>query len=116
MHFPSEELLCDMELIKDTMSKRNIALLAVHQFNMGISYDNGIFQPKDLKKAFEYYLLSVKNGAQNSVASCFFKGDGTDQSLGFAQQWYSKAADQGHEKAKHMLNVLENCTHIYTFF
>ncbi len=62
-----------------------------------------------MKKAFEWFLKSAKEGnkfAQYSLGNLYYYGNGTDKDLSQAFQWYMKSAEQGQPYAYfHCTNV-----------
>jgi len=102
--------------------------LASAQFNLGSCYEYGKGLKKDWGEAAKWYRKAAEQdsgGAQFALGSCYqFKhwhlkgttvgcdeaqfalgscyqyGRGVEQDLAQAEQWYRKAADQGHRRAK----------------
>lgn len=73
--------------------------------NLGILYENGYGTPKNLQKAFDWYLLAAKAGnavAQNNLAGIYSRREDDKQAV----FWYEKAAKQKNNTA---ISNLANC-------
>lgn len=58
---------------------------------------------------FEYFRAKAEAGdldAQNSLAWCYRKGDGTEINLPLAAMWFKRAADKGHTKSQYNLGTM----------
>lgn len=62
---------------------------------MGILLEKGVGCKKNLKKAFQWLLVSAKNGdsdAQLKVGYAYEVGRGTEKNYRLAVKWYKKGA------------------------
>lgn len=81
------------------------------QFKLGNIYERGEAVPKNLEKAFEWWLKSASQGfvnAQYSVGMSYMRGDGVNEDMVRSYAWLLLASEQGHEGAKRSANYLEN--------
>lgn len=82
---------------------------AVAQHHLGNCYYNGIGTEKNIRAAFNLYLLSATKGfmeAQYQVGLMFMVGEGVDQSAKDAITWFTLASKQGYTPAQCNLGVL----------
>jgi TPR repeat protein len=78
---------------------------------LATAYDNGTGVPKDSRKAFELYMQlagrsefdPIIASAQYNIAVAYLKGDGVEPDLSRAMNWWERAAQQGHAKARECL-------------
>ena len=57
---------------------------AQHQYNVGVSYENGDGVDKNMTEAVRYYRLAADQGyadAQYKLGVCYFSGDGVKKDL-----------------------------------
>ncbi|MDH3325399.1 MAG: SEL1-like repeat protein [Gammaproteobacteria bacterium] len=82
------------------------------QYKLGNAYTTGKNAPLDLKKAYLWLTKAAKADhadAQYQLASMYFKGnDVIKKNLDKAREWYSKAADNEHQKANKKLDTIAN--------
>merc|ERR1711865_1320546 len=68
------------------------------QYNLGVSYDQGIHGlTQSSKRAIEYYTLAAEQGhekAQFNLGNMYADGNGIEQSYSKAREWWTKAAAQ----------------------
>lgn len=72
------------------------------QFNLGVSYDNGLGVPKDDQQAIAWYRKAAEQGdakAQYMLGSSYAYGVGVPQDKQQAYAWYSVAAANGYNDA-----------------
>ena len=77
--------------------------------NCGYLYEEGKVVPKDLQKAFAYYLACAEKGYKNTqsvVAGMYLNGEGVKRSRKMAKYWYQKAAENGDAFSRNMLKKL----------
>lgn len=70
---------------------------------------NNCYANGQTDEAVKLYRMAAELGntdAQSSLGSCYYEGQGVPQDYGEAVNWYSKAAEQGHEEAKRALELL----------
>ena len=63
------------------------------------------------EKALIWYKLAAGGGmasAMNQLGLAYLNGDGTEEDLALAEEWFEKAADAGDENAKKNLEYLRN--------
>ena len=68
-----------------------------------------IFQNFKRKTDFKYFSKLANAGdadAQFNLGNCYASAHGTYLDHNKAEEWWKKAADQGHEDAQHNLTVL----------
>lgn len=78
--------------------------------NLGLCFRDGNGTPKDLERAFTLFEAAAWKKyahAQYNVGLCYENGWGTQRNHAKAIEWYSKAANQGHKKAKEALDWLQ---------
>jgi TPR repeat protein len=79
-------------------------------FAMGqILYFGDIGQEVDYKAAYPYLLVAAEAGnpdAQNIIGVMLENAKGVDMDAALAEQWYRKAAKQGHNKAQSNLGLI----------
>ena len=84
------------------------------QYNVGISYEEGIGVERNLKKAKKYYKMAAKQDnpfAQFHLGYLYDKGLGVTQNYKKAAKHYKAAADQNHAEAQCNIGILcENVT------
>ena len=78
------------------------------QFQLGRYFHigDGDSGGKDPAKAVEWFRKAAEQGhvqAQDSLAMCFYYGEGTPKDLSEARKWFEKAAEGGSNHAKIML-------------
>jgi len=74
--------------------------------NMGLIFKKGLGAPKDLEKAFGYFLRSSQQGfslAQFNLAGMYQKGLGTKRNPEKAVEWMRIAADNKYARAQLVL-------------
>ena len=113
----TEKQLATAEKRKGRFNSGYISNLAMEQYNMGMRYDLGVEgYRKNTKKAFDYYMLAANNGdpdAQNSVGSCYFRGEGIVQNLGEAKKWFEVSASQGNLHAIDSLVIMNSSNEFF---
>lgn len=71
------------------------------QCDVANAYVNELGVEKDLKKAFEWYLKSARQGNTCAMANvggfCYFYGNGTDENNELAVYWLKKAWEAGYQ-------------------
>lgn len=68
------------------------------QYEIGQCYQDGLWVPKDISVAMEWYLKSADQNyspAFNAIGVCYFKGDGVPIDYEKAAYWFKKAAERG---------------------
>ena len=73
------------------------------QYNLGVSYEEGIVAAQSPGKAFKWYKKAAHQGhagAQGNLEACYDQGAGVAKSHEIAIHWYQKAADQGCASAQ----------------
>ena len=79
------------------------------QYNLGLTYDNGIGVPQDHAEAAEWTRRAAEQGhamAQYNLGLTYAKGEGLPQDFAEAVQWYRRAAKQGLAGAQANLGVM----------
>jgi len=79
------------------------------QYELAIMYGLGLGGAKDEKRAAQLYLAAAEKNyipAQYNLGVLYMKGEGLSQDTKTAELWLKKAADQGHTKAKTLLQEL----------
>ena len=72
--------------------------LALAQYNLGVSYANGLGVSQNYTEAVKWYRKAAEQGyaaAQYNLGRCYANGQGVPQSFTEAEKWYRKAAEQG---------------------
>jgi len=80
--------------------------LALAQFNLGFSYENGDGVAKDKVEAVKWYRKAAEQNfamAQFSLGFCYANGVGGVKDKVEAVKWYRKAANQNHVLAQYTL-------------
>jgi uncharacterized membrane protein YedE/YeeE len=86
------------------------------EYIMGNAYAAGmpgLGIPKDLHKAFEWYLKAAKQNdidAQYEVGAAYILGEGVPRNLRFARMWLQRAAKGGHKDARDILGSFPKVT------
>ena len=83
--------------------------MATSQFLLGQCYEYGNGTAKNPKKAFEYCMLSAKQGfdlAQYKIATFYWYSFGVDRDTDKIRYWAGLAAKQGNKDAKKLLKDL----------
>ena len=68
------------------------------QYEIGQCYQDGLWVPKDISVAIEWFLKSADQNyspAFNAIGVCYFKGDGVPIDYEKAAYWFKKAAERG---------------------
>src|ERR1041385_2701194 len=79
------------------------------QFNLGVSYDNGLGVAKDYVEAVKWYRKAAEQGyrsAQYNLGVKYENGQGASTDPAEAVQWYRKAAEQGEVSAQFHLGAI----------
>lgn len=79
------------------------------QYDLGVSYDNGLGVPKNYATAAKWYQKAADQGfvyAQYNLGVLYDNGLGVPKNNTIAVKWYQKAADQGNVEAKNVLKGL----------
>jgi len=82
--------------------------LALAQFNLGFSYENGDGVAKDKVEAVKWYRKAANQNhvlAQYTLGNSFANGEGVAKDAVEAVKWYRKAADQNYDLAQYNLGV-----------
>lgn len=74
---------------------------------LGWCYNFGRGVAKDDAEAVKWYRKSNTPTAKYNLGTCFENGQGVEKDLGTALLWYRKAAQEGYEKAKARVPVIE---------
>jgi TPR repeat protein len=84
--------------------------LIASQFNLGKCYSEGVGVEKDLQEGVRFYQMAAEHAsrsepqvvqAQHNLGTIYGKGgEGVQQDLGRAVEWYQKAAGQGYAAAQ----------------
>ena len=72
------------------------------QSYLGYMYDSGLGGSKNMKRAFELYQKSAKNGdrvGMYNLASCYYSGLGTGKNIYLAKTWFQRSCEKGYKKA-----------------
>ena len=70
---------------------------------IGLFYFKGTYVDLDMKTAFSYFSIAARNNYLSSMynlAFCFEEGNGVEQNIYMAMDWYKRAAEMGDEDAK----------------
>ncbi len=79
------------------------------QYDIGRMYERGNGVPKDVEKAFEWYVKAAKQGndkAAFKVGYSFLRGDGTAQDNEKALKWLNTAAERNNVRAFYYLGTI----------
>jgi len=78
------------------------------QYNLGVSYENGLDVPQDYSQALTWLRKSAEQGyapGQNGLATLYSYGRGVTRDDKQSVVWYRKAAEQGYERAQYNLGA-----------
>jgi TPR repeat protein len=81
------------------------------QYELGNCYYSGKGVEKDYSTAISWFLRAAEHEnseVQYSLAVCYYKGNGVSKDLPLAVLWAKKASEQGNEKAKKLLEDIQN--------
>jgi TPR repeat protein len=81
------------------------------QCELGVMYGLARGVPKDMYKAFHWFLLAANQGyakAQCNVGNFYYDFEGVDQDIDNAFIWWKKSADLGYEEAQYNLGKHAN--------
>jgi uncharacterized protein len=76
--------------------------IALAQYNLGYSYDNGKGVAQDYKEAVKWYTKAAEQGlaeAQSNLGVNYYKAEGVAQDYKSAHMWYNIAAANGYSTA-----------------
>lgn len=79
------------------------------QFQMGISYMDGIGVRQNLKKSKKWFAASAAQGygpAEYKLAQCYTYGIGVESDVRHASSWYRRAAEKGISDAQYYYGLL----------
>ena len=68
------------------------------QFNLGLCYEKGNGEKKDVNEAFNWYRKAAGQGfakAENRLAICYHNGKGVNKNYAESVKWFRRAAEQG---------------------
>lgn len=79
------------------------------QLDLGLCYtDKRLGSQVNYQEAFRYFKMAAQKGlpqAQYMLGSCYVYGTGTERNAAEGKRWLKKAADQGNEDAKQLLDM-----------
>ena len=79
------------------------------QYNLGLSYSNGLGVSVDKVESVKWYRLAAEQGfahAQFNLGNAYFNGEGVSVDKVEAIKWYRLAANQGYAEAQCILGFL----------
>ena len=95
----------------EELKKRAAAGDAEAQFNLGANNWGGLGVEQNYEEAVKWWRLAAEQGdadAQLNLGVCYYEGTGVEEDLEEAVKWWRLAAEQGDEKAKEVLEKLQN--------
>ncbi|MBS0290747.1 MAG: sel1 repeat family protein [Proteobacteria bacterium] len=81
------------------------------QRELGMIYEQGLFNLSNLNKAYEWYLKASQNGdaqAQLALANMYYSGNGIPQNYVQSYAWANLASLNGQEQATRLKNEITN--------
>ena len=90
---------------------KELAEIGLQAYRTGCRYAHGKGVERDLKKAFECYLLGAEAGyvrAEAAVATCYWNGEGTRRDYKNAAYWEERAAMHGNSCSMFSMGIMRH--------